>query len=332
MPAAPEGKPSPRFLSALRERAETSSGLLTLEAFIECALYHPELGYYTSPRERVGRSDTTDFYTASSLGPVFARLVLEAVQVLLHEPLSRYTFVEIGPESPHGLLASLPEHPFQETRLVRPGEALEWPSKAVVFFNELLDAQPFRRFVRRRHSWRETAVHLAQDQLHEVEIEPRAPMPPLPPDAPEGYIVDWPARAHSLLSEISRRTWQGLLLSFDYGLPRETVFHQRPQGTGRTYAAHSMGRNLLASPGQCDITCHLVWEELEAILHQHGFQEVCLQTQEAFFMHHSKKTIGSILEGSRPGLSKRKQSLMELLHPDNMGHKFKVLHGLRRHP
>lgn len=332
MDPASHGKPSPLFLSALRERAGSASGLLTLEAFIECALYHPDLGYYTAPRDRVGRSDTTDFYTASSLGPVFAELVLDAVHDRLHEPLSHYTFVEIGPESPHGLLASLPRHPFNEVRLLRPGDPLDWPRNAVVFFNELLDAQPFRRFVRRWHSWREIAVSISRDDLREVEIEPPAPLPPLPPNAPEGYTVDWPAGAHSLLADICRRPWQGLLLSFDYGLPRETVFHQRPQGTGRTYAAHSMGSDLLASPGQRDITCHLIWEELEAILREHAFEQVHLQTQEAFFMHHAGKAIGSILESSPPGFSVRKQTLMELLHPDNMGHKFKVLHGLRRDP
>ena len=325
-------QPSPRVLSGLRERADSSSALLTLEAFIECALYHPDFGYYTTPRDRVGHSETTDFYTASSLGPVFAELVLESARTLLDEPLSRYTFVEIGPESPHGLLGSLSRHPFQEVRLLRPGDPLDWPRNAVLFFNELLDAQPFRRFVRRRHSWKELALSVARDELREVEIEPADPLPPLPPKAPEGYTLDWPGQAHALLNEICRRPWQGLLLSFDYGLPRETVFHQRPEGTGRTYAAHTMGSDLLASPGQCDITCHLIWEELEAILHDQGFAQIQLQTQEAFFMHHAGKTIGSILESSPPGLSRRKQTLMELLHPDNMGHKFKVLHGLRHDP
>ena len=78
---------------------------ITYRDFIETALYHPILGYYTQTKQRVGRVSQADFYTSESLGKVFAELVLNAAQKLLKDKeLSSYHFIEIGAEPEYSCL------------------------------------------------------------------------------------------------------------------------------------------------------------------------------------------------------------------------------------
>lgn len=319
----------PEMLDALRERLRPGQPALPLDAFIDCALYHPRLGYYMQDKARVGRTEHADFYTAASLGPLFTRLVIDAIDSLASTPLEKLNFVELGPESSAGLLGCLDQIPFADYIQIRPGEPLDIPPSSVVFSNELFDAQPFRRFKRQGKAWMEAHVQMDGNRLSEVYLEPVRSLPDLPKKAPENYIIDWPSGAHALLDQIGQKPWRGLFIAFDYGLDRETVFADRPEGTGRTYSGHTMGHDLLDSPGKRDITCHLLWDELQAILERCQFQHVQLQRQEAFLMHHASSTISHIIEASPPGFSRQKQTLMELLHPDNMGHKFQVLHARR---
>lgn len=317
------------MMAALRRRLDAGAEALTMEGFIDCVLYDPQVGYYRQNRQRVGRSAASDFYTASSLGPLFAELVLQAVRDLLPGKPDACTFVEAGPESEKGILGSVGRHPFPEVRLVRPGTPMEIPPRAVVFSNELFDAQPFRRFIRSGGRWMEAGVRMEANHLEPALMDPGNSLPFLPAVAPEGYTIDWPERAHQLLDSIAGQDWQGLFLAFDYGLDRQTLLEERPGGTGRTYASHRIGADLLADPGRTDITCHVVWDEMEAILARHGFRDIRVQRQETFLMRHAEPVIRQVLESSDPGFSPRKQTLMELLHPENMGHKFQVLSATR---
>jgi SAM-dependent MidA family methyltransferase len=319
----------PRVLEVLRDKLSGSTGAMSLESFIECALYHPEQGYYCRQRQRVGHQPSSDFYTASSLGHVFSRLVLASLESLLEDDLAGYTFVEAGPESTGGVLGNIEHSPFKDHLLIRPGDAWDLPPKAIVFSNELFDAQPFRRFVWTSDAWREMGVAIEAGQLQWVQMKPEEPLPPLPETHREGYTIDWPGKALALLETISQASWQGLFVAFDYGLDRSVAFSSRPEGTGRTYAGHKMGDDLLDNPGHTDITCHVIWDDLEEILRQHRFREVRVQRQEAFLMLNGQAVVADILQAGEPGLQKDKQTLMELVHPDNMGHKFQVLSAQR---
>ena len=55
----------------LRERC--ANGPISYRDYIELALYAEGCGYYTRDAVRVGRTPERDFYTAESLGKVFAK-------------------------------------------------------------------------------------------------------------------------------------------------------------------------------------------------------------------------------------------------------------------
>lgn len=313
----------------LKAAADPADGWLPLREFVRLALYHPSLGYYTSDRNRVGHEDDADFFTASSFGPLFSELVVESAVALLNAEPADYSFVEIGPEQEGGILRHLEGVPFKDRLTIRPGEHFEIPEKAVVFANEVLDAQPFDRYVRCGDRWCEAGLKLTEAGLCWESRQTALVPDPFPTDAPEGYILDWPSGAHALLQDLASRQWQGLFLTCDYGLDRQTVLTQRAMGTARGYLRHRLQDNFIAHAGNMDITHHVIWDDLADILRSHQFESIELCSQESFFMRRSQSLIGKIVSGMDPDSQRRKRTLMQLLHPEHMGHKFQVLAAAR---
>src|SRR5262245_4531614 len=140
---------SVQFHEIFAAEAEAAAGV-SFARFMELALFHPQAGYYARQRERVGRNERADFYTATSLGPIFGELVVAAaVKLLGGEASSGFTFVEIGAEPGGGVLKNV-AHPFASAATISLGQPIALPPRCVVFSNELFDAQPCHRLV-----WRE---------------------------------------------------------------------------------------------------------------------------------------------------------------------------------
>ncbi len=303
---------------------------MPFDRFMSLALYDPEIGYYCQPRQRIGYAPGTDFFTASTSGPVFGELVAAACTALLGGPSAArlHTFVEIGAENPAGILANV-SHPFAAVRTLRVGEPLSLSGACVVFSNELFDAQPFRRFVFRGHAWRELGVALRDDILVEIELPlPSLPVE-LPASAPDGYILDTPFAAAALAREISAQPWHGLFVAFDYGKTWPELVENTPAGTARAYHRHRQSNDLLAQPGEQDLTCHICWDWIETALRENGFQHLALESQESFFIRHAIDFISRISTDQAARFSPQKLSLLQLLHPTHLGQKFQVLHARR---
>ncbi len=242
---------------------------------------------------------------------------------------SGYGFVEIGAEPGAGILRGM-SHPFASARQVRVGEPIRISGPSVVFSNELFDAQPFRRFRFRAGSWREHGVALDGAALKEVECESADPLPAaLPGNAPEGYSIDAPLAAASLAGEIAGQPWTGLFLAFDYGKSWEEIAFATPAGTARAYRRHAQGNDLLSHPGEQDLTCHVCWDWIGDALSGKGFADPRVESQEAFFVGHCARMIEDLSAAQAGLLSRDKFSLLNLLHPGNMGQRFQALWALR---
>lgn len=318
------------LLDRLRSRA-IEQRWLPLYDFVDCALYAPELGYYQrTDRKRVGRDAHTDFYTASSLGACFHACVTTAAQTLLgSEFCQRTQFVEIGAEADEALSEL---EGFAHRKSLRLGAPLTLTGNCVVFSNELFDAQPFDQFCFHHGQWRLTGVELSDTELRPCILPDslqtlRPAVAELPQDATDGYCVDVPTGAEQLLTTLVSQAWEGLFIAFDYGHDWQTLITETPQGTARAYQNHEKHNAIWRDPGQQDITHHVCWDRLEAILRDHGFASVTTQRQESFLMRYALPWIQQALENTQDFYTRRK--LMELLHPGHMGTRFQVLSGIR---
>ena len=320
---------SPEFAAAFLARSGPA-GVLTFADFMELALYHPELGYYRQARKRVGYEPGTDFYTASTSGAVFGEMISAACVTLLGgETAARdHVFVEIGAEPGGGVLAGV-SHPFASARTLRVGEALEISGSCVVFSNELFDAQPLRRFVRRGAVWNELGVSLHANTLREIELGDVS-VPWLPSEAAEGYVFDAPRAAAELATRLATQPWDGLFVAFDYGKSLAELATATPAGTTRAYFQHKQSNELLARPGEQDLTGHVCWDWLVDALDGAGFVGSAVESQESFFIHHAGQFLSQAMAAEASRLSPRKLALLQLLHPSHLGQKFQVLHARRQ--
>jgi len=302
---------------------------MSFARFMALALYDPEHGYYRKACNRIGYDAGTDFFTASTSSPVFGELVAAACSTLLEPRLAgEFTFVEIGAENPEGVLAGV-AHPFRAARTIPVGAPLEIAGECVVFSNELFDAQPFHRFVFRSGAWREIGVALRDGGLDWVELPGVATVAALPAEAPEGFVIDAPLEAVALLERIAAQPWSGLFVAADYGKTWRELTEATPGGTARAYFRHTQSNDLLARPGEQDLTCHVCWDWLEAVLLRQGFAGPKTESQESFFIRHAGEFIAATSAAEAAGFSRRKLALMQLLHPSHLGQKFQVLHARR---
>src|SRR3954468_14766104 len=154
-------------------------GPVTFDWFMEQALYHPELGYYSSGRGRIGRRG--DYFTNVSVGPLFGRM-LAAQFAEMWEAMGRpgdFTIVEQGGHNGdfardvlgtlrerqpalfatvrYGMVEPFPALEAQQKEAVRDfsGQVTWWKSLdampgfcGVHFSNELLDSMPVRLVTR----------------------------------------------------------------------------------------------------------------------------------------------------------------------------------------
>ena len=302
---------------------------MRFDHFMSLALYHRVVGYYAAPRPRIGFEKGTDFYTSATSNPVFGELVAAAcISLLGTRPVSEYTFWEIGAESSGGVLEHV-AHPFKAVRTCRLGEPMDFRGKCVVFSNELFDAQPFRRFVARHKQWREHGVQQRAGRLFPVEIAVSELPCDFPVDLAEGYVIDAPLAAADLASNMATQPWTGLFVACDYGKSWREIIEVCPAGTARAYFRHTQSNDLFAHPGQQDITCHVCWDWLASTIEHLGFVKPTLESQESFFVRHAGEYIASVTAADALQFTRRKASLLQLLHPAHLGQKFQVLHALR---
>lgn len=300
------------------------------EAFTRQALFAPNRGYYTRGNvERVGIAAGTDFYTATSIASVFAPLICAAAKNLLggNVDFSDFTFVEIGSESAESPIVAEAKKHFGTTKTIRVGEPIYVPAKAIVFANELFDAQPFARLVVKNGAWRELGITRGNDgELKEILLENFsnerlanfAGTLEIPDD---DWHLDISLDAENLMQTICAGTWQGIAIFPDYGKTVADCLAAFPAGTARAYYKHTQTNDLLARPGEQDLTCHVMWERLENVARGNDARNVSTLRQEAFFMRYATDEITKIASQDQRSRNK----LLELIHPSKMGHVFQIL-------
>ena len=106
-------------------RESCADGPISYRDYIQLALYAEGCGYYTRVAERVGRSSAHDFYTAESLGKVFAQLVSTAAEDLLGSELSSAKHLRRNRRRTRRALLDTLEHTtFAEGKVIRQGQPI----------------------------------------------------------------------------------------------------------------------------------------------------------------------------------------------------------------
>jgi SAM-dependent MidA family methyltransferase len=260
------------LIDVVRER-----GRLTVDSFMDLALYDPHFGYYARAVRRSGR--TGDFFTSVDVGPLFGRLlalqIAEMADVLDSGRTVPFDLVEAG--AGDGRLSadvlrtirSARPDLFERTRLhlveasadARAGqrEALadvadrlvfskdELPDgyNGVLFANELLDALPVHQVVMREDGLREVFVEAEGAGLTAVERPPSTPalaayLEALGISMEPGWRAEIGLRAVEWIRTASRRLRKGFMILVDYGHEaRELYSVTHAGGTLTSFSRHT---------------------------------------------------------------------------------------------
>ena len=348
-------------MTALKDKLKrliAATGPISVAHYMAQCLLDPEHGYYTT-REPFGSEG--DFITAPEVSQMFGELVGVWLYTAWKESGSpeKPVLAEIGPG--RGTLmkdmlrtfARLDPGFAAETRfaLVEASDRLkqvqqqtlaegatgatpEWFARIedlpagplFIVGNELFDALPIRQFVKTASGWRERVVGLNDAGELAFFAGYGAPddtvLPPDAPVAPEGAIFEWAPAREALMELIAERLKQqgGAGLFIDYGFERSA--------TGDTLQAvkrHAYD-DVLASPGEADITSHVDFDALARVAQGHGLT-TRLTTQGDFLLG-----LGLLERAGQLGAGKTaeaqekiRDAVERLAAPDQMGTLFKVL-------
>jgi SAM-dependent MidA family methyltransferase len=331
-------------------------GPIPINEYMALCLFDPDDGYYTT-REPFGAAG--DFVTAPEISQMFGELVavwLYQAWLAIGRPLP-VTIAEIGPGrgtlmkdmlrtfsrldpalTAGASFAMIETSPrlteIQKQTLAATAASIGWhqtidtlpQAPLLIVGNELFDAIPIRQFIRAGPGWRERVIGL--DDVDELRffagvgsIDPTL-LPGDSGNAPQGAVVEIAPARTALMAAIAERlaAHGGAGLFIDYG-------HLKP-GVGDTLQAlrRHGHEDVLANPGEADLTAHVDFAALAAIVRTHGL-DAQLTTQGEFLLDTGLLERAGLLgaqanEQSRQTIA---DAVERLAGPDAMGELFKVL-------
>lgn len=337
------------------------SGPIPFSRFMELALYHSRLGYYEREPSPIGPEG--DYFTASDAGTAFGECMarqLEEMDEVVGRP-GPFTVVEFG--AGRGLLArdvlrALEERGsglFHRLRyvLVERSEALrrrariEAPAARIAapeslprgavgcaLAVELFDALPVHRVRRRQGRLVEVLVGTdGSGRLVEVDGEPSEEVSAwavrygvAPGEGDEGEVS---TEAGRQLGAMAAAIGKGFVLIVDYGDDAASLYGpRRAAGTLLAYRRHRTSGDLLASPGEQDLTSHVNFTALQEHARECGLVFLGRTTQERFLVAAGILERFDTREDSvwrRPSDVRRRLQALQLIHPEGMGRAFHVL-------
>ena len=346
-------------MTALKERLKrliAAGGPLSVADYMAACLFDPQDGYYTT-REPFGAAG--DFTTAPEISQMFGELVAVwayAAWTATGGPMPML-LAEIGPGRgtlmadmlrtldrldtgfvTRARIAMVEASPrlagIQRERLASGRGRPTWFADIValpalpliVVGNELFDALPVRQFVNTGEGWRERMVGLDGDGELAFVAGTAGIAPALLPgeaaQAPQGAMFEIAPAREAMMDALAARIARdgGAALFVDYG-------HLRP-GLGDTLQAvraHAYD-DVLAHPGEADLTAHVDFSALAAVAAAHGL-EASMATQGEFLLGLGLvERAGALGAAAGEEVRERLRGEVErLAGPDAMGSLFKVI-------
>jgi SAM-dependent MidA family methyltransferase len=327
----------------IHQACRQAGGWLAFDAFMNAALYDPQIGYYRSDRPQFGLMPQpgSDFVTAPQLSPLFGQaLAVQVRQALVQSGCC--TVWEFGAgtgELALQLLDSLGDavvsyqivelsgqlQARQRATLQAWNGKVQWLSAlplqmhGVVIGNEVLDAMPVQLLVRKHGVWHERGV-VSAGQGFDWSDRPTSLRPPIEIAGSHDYLTEIHPQAHAFARTLADRLQTGLVLLLDYGFPEAEYYHpQRHMGTLMCHQAHRSDPDPLTDPGAKDITTHVNFTGVALAAQEAGLEVLGYTSQGRFLLN-----CGLADEMQVADLPTRAQAA-KLVMEHEMGELFKVL-------
>ncbi|MDX6290742.1 MAG: hypothetical protein QOH42_2541 [Blastocatellia bacterium] len=308
--------------SRLREQIERE-GPMSFCDWMAAALYDKRDGYYCrANRVRQGRAG--DYRTAPESSPLFAATFARYFSSLyfqLGEPGS-WTLCEAGTgsgEFAYGVLAALQtnyprvfaatnyliDEVSPDARSCAADRLAEFSAQirfeklseihrpvgaGIVFSNELIDALPVHRVTFRAGKLRELRVGINSSGFVWVECDPDQRLEDYCRRAKiqlkEGQITEVNFAAEDFVAHAASILERGFIVTVDYGAERAELLNapHRFQGTLRGFHRHRLVEDVLAKPGEQDLTTTVDWTQILEAGAAAGLQALRFERLDQFLL------------------------------------------------
>ena len=343
----------------LRARIERD-GPISFRAWMQAALYDGREGYYCR-LDRIPQGRAGDYRTAPETSPLFAatfaryfarlfsdlgsppawtifeagagggefaQRILKSLQAHYPEVFSATSYVidEVSPATRGRASARLSE--FAERLTFRRFDEINHPAiVGIVFSNELIDAFPVHRVMMRNGRPRELCVGSDENKFIWVERDPDEDVAEYCERAElrlaEGQIAEINLDAERFLSRAAGLFARGYVITVDYGAERNGLLDSpdRFNGTLRAFHRHHLVDDVLARPGEQDLTTTVDWTQIEEAGTRAGLRAVRLERLDKFL-------ISEGLPGILSEMLAQAQDQVEALRLSTSAREMIVPHGL----
>lgn len=288
-------------------------GPVSFRDFMEIALYYPDLGYYTSSAEKIGKEG--DYYTSPYLTNLFGEMIgkqLEEMWYLLGE--KDFTIVEYGAgpgalcldilgylKNNKPLYEALNYYIIEKSSAMRAKEQQLLKEK-VKWVNAITEIPPVTGCILANEVVDNFSVHavMMEDELMELFVnydngflelwQQASPavkkyLKELNVDLPKGYRAEINLQAIDWIKEVATALNAGFVLTIDYGATSADLYSAaRKSGTLLCYHKHSINDNIFDNIGQQDITAHVNFSALHHWGLQYGLEPAGFTSQAHFLL------------------------------------------------
>jgi len=366
-PDAESAMHSERVTEFIRDRIRDAGGQISFAEYMHHCLYAPGLGYYSAGSAKFGGAG--DFVTAPEISSLFGTILARQCAEVL-EQLESPAILEIGAGS--GKLAAdilkvlvesgaLPEKGYkildvsadlrerQESFLRRELpellDSVEWLDalpedfSGIVIANEVLDALPVERFVRREQGIAQVCVVTDGDGFGLVERAAPGMLVAavekievfLGQSLPNGYASEVCVAAQQWTADICGTLRDGAAFLFDYGTSRREYYAaDRSGGWLRCHFRHHAHDNPLILQGIQDLTSWVDFTAIAEAAVDNGLDIVGFVPQAQFLIGGGiDKYLADFAELPTDAQLKLSAEIKLLTLPAEMGENFKCL-GISR--
>lgn len=250
--------------------------------------------YFAGLYDVLGRPEQWTIFEAGAGAGDFAVGVLQTLQNFFPHVFAATSYVidEVGPNSRS--LAQERLQPFSDRVQFKRLTEMEI-NPGVVFSNELLDSFPVHRVIVRDGQLQEFFVNVAQDDRFEWSVaEPRPDCLPrllgyfeeFGIQPAEGQVVEVNFEIEEWLRNVAARLQSGFVVTVDYGAAAEDLYSPMADnnGTLRGFHRHQFVDDLLARPGEQDLTTTVNWSLVKAVGARLGLEVVDFGRQDKFLL------------------------------------------------
>lgn len=311
---------SERVAAYIREQIADSGGSVSFAEFMQHALYAPGLGYYTAGSTKLGASG--DFVTAPEVSAVFGAVVARQVAEVLQqvgdgeileygagsgklaadvlETLQRidalpsaYRILEVSPDLRERQEANLRDRIPELAHLVSWLDSPPTALRGAVLANEVLDALPVERFVRRDSGVMQQRVARADQGFKYVEsaapLRLAAAVEAIENDMgaqfADGFVSEICLAVPGWIEDMSVALQAGAAFLSDYGVSRREYYAtERSDGWLRCHFRHHAHNNALVLPGIQDLTAWVDFTAVAGAAAAAGFDVAGYSAQAQFLM------------------------------------------------